>query len=239
MNSNSIKKRFGSLLPLSILLGIGFLFLTAESCPETKNWCFEVELPQPCNQALNARLKLSGEYLSFNSDGTLNSGVPFAPIEEYVIPRTERFMGGMEVNWGDYSKDSHYEWSYAELFKWKYGRWPTPSEEATITDEQAQQWFHERHDQYYNWVFFTEKKSAYDLKKREVSSRRVCIPVPVVGGNIPNYRDVHIAGLLTFPNGKTCELEPKDFYLNGTPYVKDGSNNVVKLKVKLPCAGCN
>ncbi|HVZ39796.1 MAG TPA: hypothetical protein VHI13_11000 [Candidatus Kapabacteria bacterium] len=143
---------------------------------------------------------------------------------------SRRYIEGDEVNFGFWSKNGHRKHTYAEMFQIKYGRVPTPTEEAAITDEQVRQWFDEKYTT--SNIFTTEHPQ--NVRTFTDSPALACYEYTRgAEGNI--YAFTKLDGWVTFPNGARCHLDLGDWDKDAGP----GTNpNVRKAKVSRPCSGC-
>lgn len=154
-------------LKILLFLAIFYFFLKSDCCnPPHPVVCLEIN-PLSCPNAnlTNALLKLDEQRITrlwMDVNGNIQNfqdathNIPFyltnsninhiisAGYGDLAVNPT-KYVEGYEINFGFWSKDSYRSYTWAEMFRWKYGRDPTPSELEALTCETVKQWFIERH----------------------------------------------------------------------------------------------
>jgi hypothetical protein len=132
---------------------------------------------------------------------------------------------GYEINFGFWSKDSYREYTWAEMFEWKYKRPPTPEELATLTCEQIKAWFKERHTVHRSWPL-------PDSPPRDVG----CATKVYLKYCMELTAEFHkFEGYVQFPNGTMCKIQ--EYAILRREYSRE-RNNTFKLKIVKPCSAC-
>ncbi|HVZ39899.1 MAG TPA: hypothetical protein VHI13_11525, partial [Candidatus Kapabacteria bacterium] len=215
--------RYGGLIAVVLL---GYLTLSGFDCggPPPTQICFVVE--DQCAGLAGASIRIE-EWVKQNDGGFTQDRVSTGAATQ--MPR--RYIEGDEVNFGFWSKNGHRKHTYAEMFQIKYGRVPTPTEEAAITDEQVRQWFDEKYTT--SNIFTTEHPQ--NVRTFTDSPALACYEYTRgAEGNI--YSFVELRGTITFPNGMQCKLDLKDWDKDAGPSTNP---NVRKAVVRRPCSACN
>lgn len=135
----------------------------------------------------------------------------------------ERRIKGTEINYGFWSANSNHDFSYAELWKKKWGYYPDLHELNGMTDQNALDWFREIFN--CNCISNEDPINVSTYKRY---SGTLCTDYPT--GNV-GYNE----GNITFSDGTICELET-----NGDNLGADGDcPRSIPMKVKKPCSKCN
>lgn len=137
----------------------------------------------------------------------------------------ENYVNGWEVNYGFWSKNSYRQYTWGEMFQWKYGRPPTAAELAALTCEQVKRWFIERHTVHRGWPFSDDPPLKVNCGVSMY--KKYCMDLT------EEYYE--FSGYVQFPNGIKCEVSN---YMTGRTDYSHRQNNTFKLKIVKPCAAC-
>jgi len=148
-----------------------------------------------------------------------------AVISGPPVPGTIKKVSGYEINYGFWSKDSYREYTWEEMFKWKYGHYPeTPAELALLTEQNVKNWFIERHTVERPWPLSDDPPR--DVRTFEKPLFKLCTQL---------YDNCHyiFMGNIKFSDGTKCELEPMELFLRA-----GGCPAYIAMKVKKGCSKC-
>ncbi|MCX7735505.1 MAG: hypothetical protein N2319_02215 [Candidatus Kapabacteria bacterium] len=137
-----------------------------------------------------------------------------------------KYVEGYEINYGFWSKDSYRCYTWAEMFKWKYGRDPTPSELENLTCEMVKQWFIERHTVRRSWPL--QDDPPRDVNCIQPPIKKYCVTL--------NDFKYEYQGWITFANGKQCKLQ--SFSLLKSAYDGCANPHYYKINIEKPCSEC-
>lgn len=228
---------------------ICYLFLKSDSCGEgtpDPNICIQVD-PESCPGAdLSTSIiqlkqnkyviryynPISGQYQDWQDQNYWQEhklqSLPTYPIGTASAQTAafQNYIEGYEINFGLWSKDSFRRYTWAEMFRWKYKRDPTPQELENLTCEQVKAWFKSRH---------TVKRSVFsddpprDVKCTISPISKYCLTLSSGG--------VFLNGEIKFPDGSTCKLVEVD--LEKSKFSGNNNPNEQLMRIKKPCAKCN
>lgn len=239
------------------IIAIGF---GSSACDDPSQICFEID-GADCPGAISSGAALALQYTSYMTQyqgvhwepgnplhGQYRySSFPFPggiPVE--VVQHSERGFGtaggnatesyveGWEINYGWWSRDSYRRYSYRELFEWKNERPWTPAD-GPITDQQARDWFNERHRVWREPIIGSNYWDyPRDVRTFNAPLSSICFNAQ----NAPSGQSRHsFNGEIHFPNGVRCAIDPNPTEFRES-FGSDGSPHKKKLKIRKPCAGC-
>jgi hypothetical protein len=209
-----MKKIKAYLLAFLILSSFYLLSFNFAPKPETVCFYFNPDNHPYCPKAADAVLKIQRAICIVIPGGPANVATYEDPISQPVTKVTKKSIKGLEINYGFWSKNVWRKNTYAELYYWKYGEWPSPTEEAAITDEQAKEWFIER---------YTSETIFGDYPPEQVGVTTI-----TYGGKTcvtkaqPCYEfwPAYI-GWIEWPDGRKCKINDiMDYDLKGTVEVQ-------------------
>lgn len=164
-------------------------------------------------------------YVRIETWSTKMSNAIYAVVENNTIKN--KYVEGYEINYGFWSKDSYRKYTYEEMFEWKYGRKPTPTELANITCNQVKSWFNERHTVERGWPLSDDPPR--DVKCKEQPYTKYCT---TIGGN-----ETRVDGEVEFPDGTRCKI--KDIDLERADYNPCDNPHNVEIELEDNCNKCN
>jgi len=219
--------RFRTIFVSFFLLIFVSLLMGQSGC--TCNICFYLDF-----EDIDCRLT-ANDYNSTTIDVDVFEWVdaPGGPMPSYLGTQSgnpfvleDRRVSGYEINFGFWSKDAYREYTYEELYEWKHGVPPTPAQAAAITDQQAKDWFDERHTVKRPWYLGGNDKPR-DVRTFERRSANVCT-------TLEKGVDYLFAGEAKWPDGTKCKLVMKEQYFGD----KD-CPAFIPMKIEKPCNKCN
>jgi|GEM_PF-3265775 len=239
------------------IIAIGF---GSSACEEPTQVCFEID-GADCPGAINSGAALALQYRSYKtqyqgvfwqpghplhgtyhySDSYFPGSLPVEVIQYDANAfgtaggnATENYIEGYEINWGFWSSNSYRRYSYKEMFEWKYQRPWTPAD-GPITDQQARDWFNERHRVWYD-PFWGPGYFEYPVDVRTFNAPLSSVCFSAINAPVGQSRH-SFTGEIHFPNGVRCRIDPSPTEYRES-FGSDGSPHKKKLKIKKPCPGC-
>ncbi|ROL61002.1 hypothetical protein D9V86_08005, partial [Bacteroidetes/Chlorobi group bacterium ChocPot_Mid] len=183
--------------------------------PKPQVVCFYFD-PGQCPNAENGVLNIQ-RAICYPNPGYPDVAGYDNPVSQPVIKVTKRSIRGLEINLGFWTKNVWRTNTYAELYRWKYGDWPSPYEESQITDQQAIDWFNERYTSHTLFGDYPPEQVSVQTKtlcgKTCVQKAQLCLPnYPPYPDNFPAY-----IGWIEWSDGRKCDIIPiKSYDLKGT-----------------------
>lgn len=171
-----------------------------------------------------------------NEDVTSNILASASPKE--AVSMKNRYVQGYEINYGFWSKDSFRRYSFEEIFEWKYGRKPTETELFAMTEQQAIQWFNERHYVDRPW-YLGGGDPPRDVKVINPPIKQFCFDL----NQGSTHRSIEytgqflLEGSIQFLDGTKCKLKPKK--INKYNYDASDSPHHIKMSISEECSICN
>ncbi len=240
MENRKVKDKINFYLKISIVLILIIFF--SYGCDDNPQGCIQID-PESCNNPQLKDVLLFINITQYDNMYMDNKGEKVHIMDyTHTIPVTgnwnqidhiicagygnsagsQNYISGYEINYGFWSKDSFREYTWEEMFEWKYHRKPTQEELSNLTCDEVKQWFKERH---------TVHRWFYDDEPRDVQ----CKTVPFTKYCITLNRDItEINGHVVFPDGTKCEIENKT--LKRDSY--SGNSNTFLVKIKKVCSAC-
>jgi hypothetical protein len=188
-----------------ILITFSFSYVMLSYCDCECTICFYID-NEDCNisesELANANMRVIVYQWAVDEYGPIP--VPIADLTGPTSYETVRKVSGYEINYGFWSKDSYREYTWEEMFEWKYGRPPTQQESANITEQQVKDWFIERHTVERWWPLPDDPPR--DVRTFEKPKWKTCT-------TWYDNCQYMFSGYIYFSDGTKCELETKDMWL--------------------------